>query len=142
MEAQPVEPSALGFLLYRAHQLARGRANQAARPTGLELSHAAVLSTVRSGGVRSQRELGATLGIDKSTLVRIVDDLERRGLVNRRRAPEDRRAYEIVLTDAGEQRLTEAGELFSGAMTGLLEVLAEPERRQLHDLLTRFVDQP
>lgn len=142
MDAQPVDPMALGFLMNRAHQLARGRANQAARPTGLELSHAAVLSTVRSGGIRSQRELGAALGIDKSTLVRIVDDLERQGLVNRRRAPEDRRAYEIVITDEGERRLAEASELFRGAMVGLLEVLAVPEQRQLHDLLSRFVDQP
>lgn len=141
MEAQPVDPTALGFLMFRAHQLARGQANQAARPTGLELHHAAVLSTVRGGGVRSQRELGAALGIDKSTLVRIVDDLERQGLLNRRRAPEDRRAYELVITDAGERRLAEAGELFRAAMAGLLEVLDDRDQRRLHDLLARFVAQ-
>src|SRR2546423_5662457 len=109
MEAQPVDLSALGMRLYRAHRLARAKANEAARPTGIELQHAGVLSAVRGCGVRSQRELGAALGVDKSTLVRIVDDLERRNLVRRRRSPHDRRADEIVITEEGERRPDEAG---------------------------------
>ncbi|MEU3353134.1 MarR family winged helix-turn-helix transcriptional regulator [Streptomyces sp. NPDC037389] len=127
--------------MFRAHQLGRARADQAARPTGIELQHAGVLTTVQSGQVRSQRELGAALGIDKSTLVRIVDDLERRHLLKRRRAPHDRRAYEIVITEEGERRLREASELFRGAMRELLEVLDVRQQHQLHELLTRFVAQ-
>jgi DNA-binding MarR family transcriptional regulator len=141
MEAQPVDPTTFGMLLYRAHRLARAKANEAARPTGIELQHAGVLSAVRAGGVRSQRELGAALGVDKSTLVRIVDDLERRHLVRRRRAANDRRAYEVVLTEEGERRLDEAGALFTEAMTGLLEVFDAADRRRLHELLTRFTAQ-
>lgn len=127
--------------MYRAHQLARANANEAARPTGIELQHAGVLTTVQAGRIRSQRELGAALGIDKSTLVRIVDDLERRDLVQRRRTPNDRRAYEVVITEEGERRLQEAGDLFRGAMLALLEVLDPREQHQLHDLLARFVAQ-
>ncbi|MEU8972998.1 MarR family transcriptional regulator [Streptomyces monashensis] len=141
MEAPPVDPTALGLLMYRAHQLARANANEAARPTGIELQHAGVLTTVQAGRIRSQRELGAALGIDKSTLVRIVDDLERRDLVQRRRTPNDRRAYEVVITEEGERRLQEAGDLFRGAMLALLEVLDPREQHQLHDLLARFVAQ-
>ncbi|MGA5134907.1 MarR family winged helix-turn-helix transcriptional regulator [Streptomyces olivoreticuli] len=141
MEAQPVDPAALGLLMFRAHQLARAKANQAARPTGIELHHAHVLSTVQAGRIRSQRELGAAIGIDKSTLVRIVDDLERQHLLKRRRAANDRRAYEIVITEEGERRLAEAGELFRGALLELLEVLDAQEQHQLHDLLARFVAQ-
>ncbi|WIY06394.1 MarR family transcriptional regulator [Amycolatopsis mongoliensis] len=141
MEAQPAEPSTFGMLLYRAHRLARAHANDAARPTGIELQHAGVLSAVRAGGIHSQRELGAALGVDKSTLVRIVDDLERRNLVRRERSAADRRAYEIVITEEGERRLAEADELFAEAMTGLLEVFDDADRRRLHDLLSRFVAQ-
>ncbi|MFE3877511.1 MarR family winged helix-turn-helix transcriptional regulator [Kitasatospora sp. NPDC059146] len=141
MTAPPIDPSALGLLLYRAHRLARAGANEAARPTGLELHQAAVLATVRAGGIGSQRELGAALGIDKSTLVRIVDDLERRHLLERRRTAHDRRAYEIVITEDGEQHLREADALFRGAMQSLLAVFAPREQRQLHDLLARFVAQ-
>ncbi|WP_189969707.1 MarR family winged helix-turn-helix transcriptional regulator [Streptomyces violascens] len=141
MEAQPVDPATLGLLMYRAHQLARARANQAAQPTGIELQHAGVLTTIQSGQIRSQRELGAALGIDKSTLVRIVDDLEHRNLLKRRRAPHDRRAYEIVITEEGEQRLHEASELFRGAMRELLEVFDAAQQHQLHQLLTLFVTQ-
>ncbi|MCC3777603.1 MarR family winged helix-turn-helix transcriptional regulator [Streptomyces sp. UNOB3_S3] len=141
MEAQPVDPAALGLLMFRAHQLARSKANRAARPAGIELQHAGVLTAVQAGPVRSQRELGAAIGIDKSTLVRIVDDLERRHLLERRRAPNDRRAYEIVITEEGERRLREANELFRGAMLELLDVLDPGEQHRLHGLLARFVAQ-
>ena len=141
MDAQPAEPATIGMLLYRAHRLARAHANDAARPAGIELQHAGVLSTVRAGGVRSQREVGAALGVDKSTLVRIVDDLERRNLLRRRRSPSDRRAYELVITEEGERRLDEADALFGAAMTGLLKVFDDADRRRLHELLSRFVAQ-
>ncbi|MFF2075971.1 MarR family winged helix-turn-helix transcriptional regulator [Kitasatospora sp. NPDC058162] len=141
METQPGDPAALGLLMYRAHQLARAKANQAARPTGIELQHAGVLTAVRDGKARSQRELGEVLGIDKSTLVRIVDDLERRGLLRRERTPNDRRAYGILITAEGERSLHEAGELFRGAMAELLVVLDAEQRGQLHELLSRFVAQ-
>ncbi|MEV7025965.1 MarR family winged helix-turn-helix transcriptional regulator [Kitasatospora sp. NPDC093558] len=141
MEPQPSDPAALGLLMYRAHQLARAKANQAAKPSGIELQHAGVLTAVRDGGARNQRELGAALGIDKSTLVRIVDDLEHRGLLRRRRTPNDRRAYEILITEEGERRLEEAGDLFRTAMAGLLEVFTPEQQQQLHTLLAQFVDQ-
>ncbi|MGC0415967.1 MarR family winged helix-turn-helix transcriptional regulator [Embleya sp. AB8] len=141
MEAPPFDPAALGLLMFRAHQLARASANQAARPTGIELQHAGVLTAVQGGQIRSQRELGAALGIDKSTLVRIVDDLERRDLLKRRRTPNDRRAYEIMITEEGERRLQEAGELYRGAMLELLDVLDTRQQQQLHDLLALFVAQ-
>ena len=131
MEAQPIDPMSLGLLIYRAHQLARAKANEAARPLGIELHHAVVLSTVKDGQIRSQRELGATLGIDKSTLVRIVDYLEQQRLLERRRVPNDRRTYEIVITGRGEQRLQESGELFQRAMLELLEVFTVEEQDQL-----------
>lgn len=141
MEAQPVDPAAIGMLLNRAHRLARAHANDAARPSGIELQHAGVLSAIRAGGVRSQRELGAALGVDKSTLVRIVDDLEHRNLLRRRRSAHDRRAYEIVITEEGERRLAEANELFAEALTGLLKVFDDADRHRLHELLNRFVAQ-
>ncbi|WP_215541666.1 MarR family winged helix-turn-helix transcriptional regulator [Amycolatopsis sp. CA-230715] len=141
MAAQPVDPATLGLLLYRAHQLARGKANDAAAPTGLALHHAAALSAIQSGAVRSQRELGTAIGIDKSTLVRMLDDFERWHLVRRQRAAEDRRAYEIVITEEGEERLREANELYREAMRELLKVFDAKEQRHLHDLLARFADQ-
>ncbi|MGW4243951.1 MarR family winged helix-turn-helix transcriptional regulator [Nocardia sp. NPDC004722] len=141
MEDLPVDPNALGTLLYRAHLLARAAANRAARPSGIELQHAGVLAAVADGHSRTQRELGAALGIDKSTLVRIVDDLEHRGLVVRRRNPHDRRAYEIVITETGAQRLSEASGYFRDAVGGLLRVLDNQQQHQLHTLLTLFVEQ-
>ncbi|GAB2564751.1 MarR family winged helix-turn-helix transcriptional regulator [Nocardia heshunensis] len=141
MEERPVDPNTLGTLLYRAHQLARAAANRAARPSGIELQHAGVLATVADGKVRSQRELGDALGIDKSTLVRIVDDLENRELVTRRRMPHDRRAYEVVITESGQRRLHEASGYFRDAVGDLLQVLDDRQQLQLQTLLTIFVDQ-
>ncbi|MCP9964734.1 MarR family winged helix-turn-helix transcriptional regulator [Actinomadura madurae] len=111
MDTQPPEPTALGdprtddaalgFLLASAHQAARGALSDELRPLGIETRHSAVLSALDRLGPTSQRRLGALLGLDKSAVVRIMDELERLGLAVRNRSAHDRRAYAIELTAEG-----------------------------------------
>ncbi|MBD1550578.1 MarR family winged helix-turn-helix transcriptional regulator [Pseudomonas typographi] len=84
-------------------QLWRSAANQAI-PDALGLSHSlawplVVIDTAR-GEIR-QNDLAARLGIEKSTVVRLVDQLFNAGLVIRQQAPDDRRANTLKLTEAG-----------------------------------------
>ncbi|MCP9977207.1 MarR family winged helix-turn-helix transcriptional regulator [Actinomadura madurae] len=114
MDTQPPEPTALGdprtddaalgFLLASAHQAARGALSDELRPLGIETRHSAVLSALDRLGPTSQRRLGALLGLDKSAVVRIMDELERLGLAVRNRSAHDRRAYAIELTAEGRRR--------------------------------------
>ena len=79
------------------------------RPLGIGRRHFSVLAVLGEGKPLSQVEMGERLGIDRNTMVILLDDLEEKSLVVRRRDPSDRRAYLVSLTEAGRGR-TGAGD--------------------------------
>src|SRR5215471_18505314 len=91
----------ISFLLYRNAITATALADEILRELGLTARAVGILTLVTEGEPMTQRAMGATLGIDKSTMVLLLDDLEAKGLVNRIRHPEDRRAFFIEPTAAG-----------------------------------------
>jgi DNA-binding MarR family transcriptional regulator len=128
----------LGMLLAEAHHQSRERLDQALRPLGINIRSFGVLLALPMYGPVSQRDLTGHMGIDKSTMVRTIDELEEGGLVSRRRAPQDRRAYSIVLTRRGEQVLAEARQIAEQVGDQLFGWLTGPERRHLVELLRRL----
>ena len=84
-----------------------------------------------------QQELGEALGIDPSTMVSLIDQLESAGLAERRPRPSDRRAREIAITPQGRRRLKRGRELVSEAEDDLLRGLTGEERSELVTLLRR-----
>ncbi len=97
-----------------------------------------VLSLIAANPGLSQAELGAGLGIDRSTIVGLVDHLEGRGFVVRKPAPHDRRTYALELTDAGrafQKKLQARIERHEREITG---ALSEGEVATLLDLLRRL----
>ena len=123
------------FLLSKAGQMSREAFDRAVGPMGLKSRHYGALAVLDAEGPRAQRELGERLQIDRSTMVSVVDDLEGMGLVERRRDREDRRRYELTLTEAGRRTLSEAGGLVEGVQEAVLTPLDEAQRRELHGLL-------
>jgi DNA-binding MarR family transcriptional regulator len=92
----------LGYLL--KHVLARLTEAQtkALAPHGLNGRDLAVLSAVASGEPLSQLEVASRLRVDRTSIGDLLDGLEDRGFVERRRSPEDRRRNVVVLTELGE----------------------------------------
>ena len=78
-------------------------------------------------GALSQKELAALSGVDASTLVRLIDILTGRGLIERRPHPTDRRTNLIVLTKAGRRTLSGIRKLLVEAETDMLSTLGEDE---------------
>jgi MarR family transcriptional regulator, lower aerobic nicotinate degradation pathway regulator len=116
----------------------------ALEPMGLRPKHYGVLNFLDAHPGVSQQELGATMGIDPSSVVAIIDDFERAGVAERRRDPADRRRYAIHLTRRGKALLARAREAALAAEAELLADLDSDERRELHVLLVkvaRRVDQ-
>jgi DNA-binding MarR family transcriptional regulator len=105
----------------------------------VELRHLGVLGVLAEAGPLSQRALVDRLQLDKSSMVYIIDELERQGLAERRRDSRDRRIHAVHLTDRGRDRLTAAAQTIGEAMTELLVPFTVDERRRLHDLLARFI---
>lgn len=83
----------------------------------------------------SQQGLGDALDIDASNLVAILNDLEDKGLITRRRDPEDRRRHIVEITAAGVERLTDVAVVVADVEERLLAALDEEQRAQLHELL-------
>lgn len=130
----------IGGQLYLAHRYARALTNRALRTHRLELRHLGVLSCLAEAGPLSQRALVDRLQLDKSSMVYIVDELERQGLAARHKDERDRRSYAVSITSSGRARLAAAENTAEEVMTDLLAPLSPDERRQLHDLLTRFIE--
>jgi DNA-binding MarR family transcriptional regulator len=90
----------------------------------------------------SQQALGEYIGKDRTTIVAIVDELEEEGLVERRRNPDDRRAYALQVTPRGHDWLTRAKPALVAAEDGLLDALDGEERATLMSLLQRVLFGP
>jgi DNA-binding MarR family transcriptional regulator len=126
------------LLLRRAHWRAAGVMEEALRPLGIELRHFAVLIVLVDRGSTVQRDLAAATGSDKAGIMRVVDDLERKGLAVRRSVLGDRRARAVEITPEGVE-LFDAAHVAAEPLAGrLVAELGPGESERLTDLLTRI----
>jgi DNA-binding MarR family transcriptional regulator len=98
-----------------------------------------VLSALGRLGPSTQARLITELDADKSAMLRTVDDLEQRDLVERRLVPGDRRARTIALTEAGRQCLAAAEQTARDTAATLFGSMDPAELAALRDTLARFV---
>jgi MarR family transcriptional regulator for hemolysin len=99
-----------------------------------------ILSSLKQSLWSTQLDLARSLGIEGPTLTRHLDNLERNGLVSRRRSETDRRAFRVELTDAGEaayDRLLGAVIAFNQRLGS---GLSRDDLRRLDEMLTRLAD--
>jgi DNA-binding MarR family transcriptional regulator len=103
--------------------------------------HAGILRVLRKSGGLSQQGLAAVLRVHPSGLVAIMDELEERGLVKRQDSPDDRRTYQLHLTDKGQATLRDIGRVAHEHDESLCKVLSQQEREQLTELLQRIANE-
>ncbi len=142
--APPGSPRGTGsvaFLLAQVGAHAGARFAERIAPLELRPQHAGALRILGLSAGLSQRALAERLGVLPSRLVLLVDELEARGLVERRDDPSDRRSYAIHLTDRGRTALRALGVAAREHQDDLLAALSAPEREQLGELLRRIADQ-
>ena len=92
-----------------------------------------------AGGPISQQELGEQLGIDRTTMVELIDELERQGAVVRRRNAADRRSYALSLTPRGRTVQKRAAKAFDDAADEFFGALKPAERDDLAGMLRRLI---
>ncbi len=131
----------VAFLLAQVGAHAAARFAERLAPLGLAPQHAGVLRLLASEQGSSQRALAERLGTLPSRLVALVDELESRGLVERRDDPADRRSWALHLTPAGRATLSDVGRVAREHGAALCAGLDEGERRQLGQLLRRIADE-
>ncbi|MDQ2698353.1 MAG: MarR family winged helix-turn-helix transcriptional regulator [Actinomycetota bacterium] len=125
----------LSFLLARANAISLAAGNAALAAHGLKARSYSVLLLTTDDARPSQREIAEFLRLDPSQVVSLVDDLQSRGLVERRTDPADRRANVVVATDAGHRLAAVARESARDAEEQVHGQLTADERQMLTTLL-------
>ena len=92
---------------------------------------------LRDRGGSTQQALAATLEMDGTNIVGLLNELEAKQLIERRRSPEDRRRHLVELTDAGAEQLAKAESALSAVEDEVLGALDDSQRETLYSLLQR-----
>ncbi|MBF9132357.1 MarR family transcriptional regulator [Plantactinospora sp. S1510] len=133
---------ATGMLISTVHRRCQKLLNDALRPLGIEERHFATMAVLDSRGPLTQRQLTDLLDLDKSSLGRIVDELERQNLAERRAVPGDRRAHAVHLSTQGRQRVSEAQQIAGQVGQQLFGHLPPEIRRALDGALRQLLPPP
>ena len=128
------------FLLKRLGFAAKERGMAAYEGTGLHPYHFGVLLVLDEGSRDTQGSIADALGYDRGQLVGLLDELEERGLVERKRDPADRRRHLVRLTTEGMRTLGKLRTLARKIEDAFLAPLSEGERADLHALLLRLCE--
>ena len=137
VEAPASLASDLCWLLSRASHNLTTELTAALEDQGISPRVHAVLSTAMTGE-HTQTEIARIVGLDKTTMVVTVDELEAAGLAERRPSSTDRRARVIVVTDAGKRAAKRADKVLERVRDDVLSDLEPEERRVFLDALSRL----
>ena len=124
-----------GQLFFRLWRASHTRIAEALESIGLTTALFGVLNFLGARQGAIQQEIGSAMGIDPSTMVALIDELERAGLAKRRPHPTDRRAREVTITPKGRRVLEQGRGLAMQVDDEVLRGLTAAERRQLLTLL-------
>jgi DNA-binding MarR family transcriptional regulator len=130
-EPVPELEGRLGYLLKHAHLRMTELNDQALAPCGIDGRELGVLFVLAGREPASQLQVAGRLGIDRTTMVALLDALEGKGLVARAPHAKDRRRNVIVLTPAGQRLLERATAASDEAER---ELLASLDLQAAHDL--------
>jgi DNA-binding MarR family transcriptional regulator len=134
----PSRPPGNAFLLAQLGAHAAAQFAQRIAALSLTPAQAGLLRLVAWTPGQSQQAIARQLGTPPSRLVLLVDGLQDRGLLERRRNPDDRRHYALFLTEEGARFMRDLGQAGSAHEADLMTGLDEDEQAVLHSLLTRL----
>ena len=138
MTGAPVQEQSLPLVEHLA-RMGRRAYEGAMTPGGLRPRHLIALKLLSEQGPQSQQGLADALSLDPSNVVGLLNELEERELVVRRRDRSDRRRHIVELSPPGEEELAVAYVRLSRVEDELLGALSAAERSVLYDLLQRAV---
>ena len=129
------------FLLAQLGAHAASRFAERLAAIDLAPAHAGILRMLGTTPGMTQRELAAALGALPSRLLPLLDDLEARGLVERRQHAHDRRRHALCLSEAGQARAADIARIAREHQAALLAALTNSEQASLAAQLQRVADQ-
>ncbi len=134
-------PSTLAFLLSQVGLHAARQFAERIAEVDLQPPLFRVLNLVDAAEGRSQQAIGEAIEVPASRMVALVDELEQRGLVERRPHPTDRRVRALYLTSKGRKALARGREIAKEHEKELTRGMAAADRKRLTELLQNIVDE-
>ncbi|MFC4274624.1 MarR family winged helix-turn-helix transcriptional regulator [Achromobacter aloeverae] len=146
MSAQHVERlsqlySRPGFLLRRAHQIYVAIFEANFERLSLSPAQYSVMVALHDLHGVNQGDLAKAIGMNKVTVSQIVQALETRGWITRKKADDDRRQRQLTLTADGLRAVNQTAAMAEATYAEQMAPLSEPERQRLFKLLQRIVDE-
>ena len=133
----PLEDS-VGYLLRRAQVLVFQRFFELFAEVDVRPAQYSALTVIQHNPGLSQNQLADALGIKKTNLVAMIDDLERRGLARRKLTEHDRRSYALFLTPKGRTFMVRLHRLDRAVDRRLVQASGSSDRQQLCEALRRI----
>ena len=130
----------LGHLLKQAYLQFTGLTSAALEPLGITALQWAALLRFDEEPLLSQAGLARLLGVDRTTMVALIDELERKGLVKRRPHRDDRRKNAVELTANGRDVKERAAQLVDGCERQFLAALTKTDAQQLKTALNAVIE--
>lgn len=130
-----------GYLLNKTAAAIHTMASEALAPLGIAPRDLGVLLAIAGAGPLSQKDVGELRRIDRTTMVEIIDRMERLGLVRRSPDPADRRCHLLSLTERGGEVAQSGLEIGCAVEDRFLRPLGGEDRAHLRRILTMLYDQ-
>lgn len=140
---QPPEPRLenLGYLIKHVYLRYAQLSAQALAPYAVNGRLVAVLGILAAHQPAPQGEVAKHMGVDRTTMVALIDELEDKGLVQRRQDPDDRRRNVIVLTETGRDVLHRSLEAVQTTERGFLAALSPDDAKAFRRALRALVQE-
>jgi DNA-binding MarR family transcriptional regulator len=123
------------FLIARLGYAIKARVLEEFEEAGFSMYEYSVLATLAEGACDAQATIADVLGLDRSQLVGVLDNLEKRGLIERKRDPADRRRHKVSLTPDGKREFGKLRATLRKVDAAILEPLDEETRKSFHKTL-------
>ena len=128
-----------GHLIRRLNQISQGLFQEEAGAHGLTSVQFAALNMIREVPGIDQVRLSSLIAFDKTTIVKVLDRIEQKGLITRERSLVDRRSNQLHVTDEGQKLLKQVQPLWDRSDRRIVAPLSTSEQRKFMELLSRLV---
>ncbi|MEO5668046.1 MAG: MarR family transcriptional regulator [Bdellovibrionota bacterium] len=138
-EIHPAMKAYFGYCLVKSGHRLRALLDIELRSIGISISELSTLRIVELSGPTSQVEIGRYMGMDRASVVKLIDGLEKKKLVRRTPHEQDRRVKLVVLTPHCKTLLKRAAKIREACENKFLEVLSPAERETLRKIIPKLL---